>query len=108
MFKKHKIEVIPYKDFMSRPATSIQRKTPLHSNIYSFFPSITITSFFPIGDPAFAFFLVSGGLIAVVALSETALASSGLSSVSSVLSSLFRFVLPVVGYGLIFWFLFQI
>lgn len=108
MFTNHKIGVIPFKEFMSRPATLTQKKTPLQSNIYSLFQPISITSFFPLGDQAFAIFLFGGAVIAGIALTEIALATNGMTAVSSAITSLVKFVLPILGYGLIFWFLFQI
>lgn len=82
---------------MNRPAILPQKKTPIQSNIYSLFPPITITPFFPVGDPVFALFLLGGALIAGIALSETAFASNGMTAVSSAISSLVRFALPIVG-----------
>ncbi|MGE8079237.1 hypothetical protein [Peribacillus loiseleuriae] len=108
MIGKRKIEVIPFKDFMRRPATLIQNRTPLQTNIYSFFPPITISSFIPVGDPAFALFLIGGSLITVIALSEYLFASGGLSGLAGTIAGIMKLILPIAGYGLIFWFLFQI
>jgi hypothetical protein len=103
MFYKNKIEVIPFEDFMSRPAASIQKKTPLQTNIYSFLPTITIKGMFPLGDPAFALFLIGSCVVVGIALSEPVFASGGFTEVSSGISSFLKVLLPVVGYGLIFW-----
>jgi hypothetical protein len=103
MFYKNKIEVILFKDFMSRPAASIQKKTPLQTNIYSFLPTITIKGMFPLGDPAFALFLIGSCVVVGIALSESVFASSGFTEVSCGISSFLKVLLPVVGYGLIFW-----
>jgi len=103
MFLKNKIEVIPFEDFMSPPAASIQKKTPLQSSIYSFLPPITIKSLLPVADPMFALFLIGCSVVVVFALSESLFASSGFTEISVGLSSFLKIALPLVGYGLIFW-----
>jgi hypothetical protein len=103
VFTTKQKEVIPFKDFMSRPAASIQKKTPLQTNIYSFLPAITIKGMFPLGDPAFTLFLIGSCVVVGIALSESLFASSGFTEVSSGISSFLKILLPVAGYGLIFW-----
>jgi hypothetical protein len=106
MFAKNKIEVIPFKDFMcGRPATPIQKKTPLLP-VYSFLPPFTIKSLLPIGlDPTFTIFILASGIIVLLAVCEYALAEFGFTEISDVLGTVFKFAFPVAGYGTILWFL---
>jgi hypothetical protein len=105
MVFSNKKEVIPFKDFMSPPAASIRKKIPLQT-VYSFLPPFTIKSFLPVGiDPMFTIFLVAGGVVVLVAVSEYLLAEAGFTEISGFMTGLFKFLLPVVGYGSILWFL---
>jgi hypothetical protein len=104
MFNKNKIEVIPFREFVSRPATCTQKKAPLMP-VYSFLPPFTIKSLLPIGDPAFALFLIAGGVVVFLAFSEYMLAEFGFTEISDVFGSVSKFLLPVAGYGTILWFL---
>lgn len=102
----NKKEVFTVSEFLAcQPNKPSHSKNPLKTSIYSFFPPITISSFFPVFDPAFGLFVIGGGLIAVVALAEYAFASYGKTEISSFISGVFKFVFPVLGYGLVFWFL---
>src|SRR5437763_3054122 len=103
MLLKNKIEVIPFKDFMSPPAASIRKKTPLQSSIYSFLPPITIKSLLPLTDPMFALFLIGSSIVVLIAISEDLFASTGFTAVSAGISSFLNIALPLVGYGLSFW-----
>lgn len=105
MIFQNKIEVIPFKDFMSRPAAIIQKKTPLQTNIFSFIPAITVKGLLPFSDMGFTLFLVASSAVVVIALSETLFAHSGFIEVSAGVSSVLKFALPVAGYGAIFWLL---
>ncbi len=89
------------------PAAQIPKVKPHTTNLFSIFPPITLKSFLPVQDP-FTLFLIGGGLILAIALSETLFASSGYSEVAGTISGIFKFVLPVFCYGLIFWFLLSI
>jgi hypothetical protein len=106
MFQTNKIEVIPFKDFMcGRPATPIQKKTPLLP-VYSFLPPFTIKSLLPVGiDPTFTIFVIAGASVAVLALFEYMLAEFGFTEISDIMGTTFKFAFPVVGYGTILWFL---
>jgi hypothetical protein len=88
-----------------RPATPIQKKTPLMP-VYSFLPPFTIKSLLPVGiDPTFTIFLIASSTIVVLAFAEYALAEFGFTEISDFMGTVFKFILPVVGYGTIFWFL---
>jgi hypothetical protein len=102
-----KKEVISFRDFMSRPATTIQKKTPLRNNIYSFFPPITIGSFFPVHDLEFSLFLLSGGVIVIIAIMDRFLTGTDASSAGILLSNIARVAFPVVGFGSVLWLLTQ-
>jgi hypothetical protein len=105
MFNKKK-EVIPFREFLSRPAYDTQKKKPLPIQLYSFLPPFSIKSMLPIGvDPAFTLFLIAGGTIVILALSEYMLAEFGFTEISDVMGTVFKLALPVIGYGTIFWFL---
>jgi hypothetical protein len=106
LLNSKKIEVIPFKDFMcGRPATPIQKKTPLLP-VYSFLPPFTIKSLLPIGlDPTFTIFIFATGTIVLFAICEYALAEFGFTEISDVLGTVFKFTFPVAGYGTILWFL---
>jgi hypothetical protein len=104
MFNKNKIEVIPFREFVSLPAKRTQKKAPLMP-VYSFLPPFTIKSLLPIGDPAFALFLIAGGVVVVLAFSEYMLAEFGFTEISDVFGTVSKFLLPVAGYGTILWFL---
>ncbi|WP_409297780.1 hypothetical protein V1498_06925 [Peribacillus sp. SCS-26] len=101
MFAK-KIEVIPFKDFMSPPAPST-RKTPLPTKVYSIFPAFTIKSLFPMGDPTFTLFLVAAGAITGIALTEKFLEAFDLDDVASVISTTSKFLIPTAGLCGIVW-----
>jgi hypothetical protein len=104
MFTKNKIEVISFREFVSLPAKRNQKKAPL-MQVYSFLPPFTIKSLLPIGDPAFALFLIAGGVVVVLAFSEYMLAEFGFTEISDVFGTVSKFLLPVAGYGTILWFL---
>ncbi len=108
MIIKQKIEVISFRDFMSGPAAQILKKTPLETSIYSFLPPITLKSFFPVHDPLFALFLASASLIAAIAFLEKIIAIHGFSEVTETISNIMKVILPIIGYVLIFWFLFTL
>lgn len=105
MFHKNKIEVIPFREFVSLPPTPIQKRTPLLP-LYSFLPPFSIKSLLPVGlDPTFTIFVMAGSAVVLVALTEYFLAEFGFTGIARVLSSVFNVMLPVVGFGTIFWFL---
>ncbi|MFP3886597.1 hypothetical protein U8V97_14190 [Priestia filamentosa] len=106
MFNKNKKEVILFKDFMSRPAASIQKEIPLQTNIYSFSPVITLGDFFPLHEPAFALFFISASLIAAIAFCEKILAVNGFTDISGYIARITSVLLPIVSYGALFWFIF--
>jgi hypothetical protein len=103
MFTKNKKEVIPFKEFMSLPAKRIHQETPLNTSIYSFFPPITIKSFFPVHDLGFSLFLIGGAVILAVALADRFLMSTDTSEIGMYLSSFVKVAFPVVGFGSILW-----
>lgn len=103
MFTANKKEVIPFREFMSRPALQ-PKETPLKLNIYSFIPTITLKGLLPLSDMGFTIFLIGGCAVVVFALSETLFAHTGYTEVSTGVSSFLKVVLPALGYGLIFWF----
>ncbi|MEK5390233.1 hypothetical protein NSQ59_07590 [Margalitia sp. FSL K6-0131] len=103
-----KIEVIPFNEFMSRPAHPIERNLPLQTSIYSFFPPITLKAFFPLHDPTFVLFTLACGTVVVIALTEKILAINGLTGIAGNISSFLKFAFPIGSFGLIFWFLFHI
>lgn len=101
-----KKEVFTVSEFLAcQPIKPAQCKQPLNTSIYSFFPPITISAFFPVLDPTFSLFLIGGVFIAIVALIEFILASFGKTGISSFISGVAKFIFPALGYGLIFWFL---
>lgn len=102
MFIKKK-EVIPFKDFMSPPAAIIPKRKPLPTSLYSFFPPITIKSFFPIHDFGFSLFLTTGGIVLVLALADRFFTSTETSEVGMYLSSFAKVAFPVVGFGSVLW-----
>jgi hypothetical protein len=104
-YPKNKIEVISFREFVSRPATYTQKKAPLPLSICSFLPPFTIKSLLPVGDPAFALFLIAGGVIVILAFSEYMLAEFGFTEISDVFGMVSKFLIPVAGYGTILWFL---
>jgi hypothetical protein len=105
LLNKKKIEVISFRDFMSRPAASIQKKAPLIP-VYSFLPPFTIKSLLPVGlDPTFTIFVIAGSTVVIFALFEYMLAEFGFTEISDVLGTVFKFAFPVAGYGTILWFL---
>ncbi|PKR82442.1 hypothetical protein [Heyndrickxia camelliae] len=108
MFSNNKIEVISFKDFMSRPAHPIERNTPLQTSIYSFFPPITLKALFPLHDPTFSLFILACGTVIVFAITEKIFAVNGLNGIASSISSFLKFAFPIGSFGIIFWFLFHI
>lgn len=105
MIFSNRKEVLSLKEFMSRAATSIPKKRPLRP-VYSFLPPIAIKSLFPIGiDPTFTLFIVGCSFLVVVAISETLLAKYGYTEISNIISSTFKFTLPALGFGTIFYFI---
>jgi hypothetical protein len=108
MLSTKKKEVIPFKVFMSSPATRTFKGIPLTSSIYSFLPPMTLMDFIPIHDPAYGLFLLGSGLIIGIALLEKIISGSGATELSAILSTLARFAFPGVGFGVLFWFLLQL
>ncbi|MBP1944653.1 hypothetical protein [Cytobacillus luteolus] len=106
MFNKNKIEVIPFNEFMSRPAYRIPKKIPLTNSIFSFLPPITLKGLFPLHEPAFALFVLGGGLIVATAFVEYLLAENDSGYIASIISSAASVLFPIVAYGAVFWFIF--
>jgi hypothetical protein len=109
MFRKNKIEAIPFKEFMANERAV--KEMPHTNNIYvysAFFPTITPKSFFPIHDTDFLLFLVGAGAIVGSAFLQHITARVGSSLIADVLSSISAFVFPVIVYGAIFWFFFTL
>lgn len=107
MILGRKKEVFTVSEFLAcQPNKPDQSKQPLKTSIYSFFPPITISSFFPVFDPAFGLFVIGGVVIATIALSEFLTASFGKTDASAFITGIAKFAFPVIGYGLVFWFLF--
>jgi hypothetical protein len=107
MFRKNKIEAIPFRKFMANEHTV--RETPRTNSIYAFsafFPAITPKSFFPIHDVGFALFLIGAGTIALSAFVERSLARGGLPVAAHVVAEFGRFVFPIVTYGAVLWLFF--
>jgi hypothetical protein len=105
MLRTKKIEVIPFREFVSLPAKRTQKKAPLLP-VYSFLPPFTIKSLLPIGlDPTFTIFIIAGTSVVVLALFEYTLAEFGFTEISDIMGTIFKFAFPVVGYGTILWFL---
>ncbi|MDP4085775.1 MAG: hypothetical protein Q8934_14310 [Bacillota bacterium] len=103
MFFQNKIEVIPFKEFMSPPAPTKKEIIPLTTSVFSFLPTFTLKGFFPIHDVGFCLFLVGSAAVAGMALSEKLFAHGGFIEVSEGVGNFLKIVLPVVGYGLIIW-----
>lgn len=103
-----KKETFTVKEFLTgQPKVPTHSKKSLVKSIYSFFPPITISSFFPVAEPSFALFLVGGAVITLVALTEYGTASQGFQDISIFISGITKILFPLVGYGVIFWFLFR-
>ena len=102
-----KKEVLTLSEFLApQPSKPTQSKKPLNTSIYSFFPPITISSFFPVlSDPTFGLFVIGCGLITIVGFAEYVLALSGNSEISAYIAGISKVVFPIIGYGLLFWFL---
>jgi len=107
MFCKSKIETIPFRKFMAR--NHVQKETPHTKNIYrhaGYFPVITPHNLFPFHDPGFLVFAAGVGLIVGSAFLERLFARSGSLVVAETISDVSRFLFPLIGYGVLFWFLF--
>lgn len=103
MLFSNKIEVISFKEFMSPPAPTKKEIIPLTTSIFSFLPTFTMKGFFPIHDLGFSLFLFGSCAVAAFAFSETLFAHGGFIEVSEGFSNFLKVILPLVGYGLIFW-----
>jgi hypothetical protein len=109
MFCKNKTEAVPFRKFMANEHTA--REMPRNKSIYAFsafFPAITPKSFFPIHDTDFLLFLVGAGVIVGSAFLQHITARIGSTIIADVLSSISRFMFPIVVYGAIFWFFFTL
>lgn len=102
-----KREVIPFKEFLRPPAAIIPNRRPL-TPIYSFFPPITIKSFFPIHDGGFSLFLLAGSVVVIIALADRFLMSTDCSAFGMYVSAFAKVAFPVVGFGAGLWLLTQL
>jgi hypothetical protein len=102
MFTKKK-EVIPFKEFLSPAAAIIPKQRHLPAHVYSFFPPITLKSFFPIHDGGFSLFLLAGGIILIIALADRFLMNTETSEIGIYISSFAKVAFPVVGFGSVLW-----
>ncbi|MED4534853.1 hypothetical protein [Metabacillus fastidiosus] len=111
MFNKNKIEVIPFKDFMSRPAACIQKEIPLQTNIYGFLPGMSLERFFDMSPQVSGLYAVVLGVGAFAMLShliEVTTAKNGFNNVAYVIETVTRFILPMGTFGFMIWVLFKI
>lgn len=100
MISVKKKETLSLKEFMSRPATLIQKKKSPLRPVYSFFPTISIKSMFPFGtDPIFTVFIIGCSLLLVIVVSETLLAKNGFTEIASFISTTLKYTLPVIVFG---------
>jgi hypothetical protein len=104
MFLQNKKEVISFRDFMSRPAATIQKKIPHKNYMFSFMPAFGLKDLFPFQDLDFTLFFIGSCAVLAIALSEKLFAHSGYTEFSEGLSSFLKVILPIVGYGSILWF----
>jgi hypothetical protein len=106
MLRKNKTETIPFRDFMA--ANHTEKKLSPDINIYSLFPIVTPELLFPIHEPDFAIFVIGGGLVLVSVFFEKLLFRTGMTIAAETIGSTMKIILPIVGYGAIFWFLFSL
>lgn len=109
MFRKNKIEAIPFRKFMANEHTV--RETPRTNSIYAFsafFPAITPTSFFPVHDTDFLLFLIGAGVIVGSAFFERMAAKVGSTAIADTISSISGFAFPFIVYSAVFWFFFSL
>ena len=102
MLFQQKIEVIPFKEFMSRPAYRIPKKIPLTNSIYSFLPPITVKGLFPLHEPAFALFVLGGCLNVATAFVEYLLAENDSGYLAAIISNVASVLFPIIAYGVVF------
>jgi hypothetical protein len=110
MLRKNKTRTIPFREFMAGNH-HVRKEASRTNSIYamsSIFPTITPGSFFPVHDTGFALFLIGVGAIACSAFFQHFTAKSGSTQLSDTISAISRFVFPVVVYGAIFWFFFNL
>jgi hypothetical protein len=109
MFKKNKIEAIPFREFMANEHK--RKETPHTKSIYAFsgfFPTITPTSFFPVYDTDFLLFLVGAGAIIASSFFEQMAAQLGLTNVAGTIKTISSFAFPVMVYGAVLWLFFSL
>jgi hypothetical protein len=102
MFNKNKIETISLNEFLQPQRC---KEMPRTIKIYSFLPTITAGSFFPIHDPSFVLFIAGSALVTIIALVESSFIRTEMAFISETIENVLHVILPFVGYGLIGWFL---
>lgn len=103
MFRQFRIESIDFKTFM---AGNHRKPRRFHSNAYSFFPSITMTSFLsPDIAGLYAVVLGAGAIVMLSHGLESYAAHSGHVRLATAIETVTRLAFPVVGFGFILFFL---
>lgn len=111
VFTKNKIEVIPFREFMSPPAETIPKVKPHTPILYSLVPGMTVERFFDMSPQvatAYALVLGVGGIAILSHLIETSIAKSGLEHVSYIIEKITSLALPIGTYAFMFWVLYKI
>ncbi|MFK9120727.1 hypothetical protein ACJEBK_28415 [Peribacillus frigoritolerans] len=104
MFRKQQIEVIDFKTFMA--GTYQKPKRLINTSIYSFMPSITVSSF--LSPDVAGIYAVVLGVFAVGMLShflEVTAASSGREELAWAIETVTRLGFTIGGFSSIAWFL---
>ncbi|MES9738348.1 hypothetical protein ABWK46_13600 [Peribacillus frigoritolerans] len=104
MFRKQHLEVIDFKTFMA--GTYRKPKRLIKTSVYSFLPSITVSSF--LSPDVAGIYAVVLGVFALGMLShclEVYAASSGRESLAEAIETVTRLAFSIGGFSFIGWFL---
>ncbi|MDW7616990.1 hypothetical protein SC499_20290 [Peribacillus simplex] len=109
MFRKQQIEVIDFKTFMA--GNYRKPKRLINTSVYSFMPSITISSFFSM-SPGFATLygvVIGVGLLGILShCLEVTAANAGHEELAMAIETVTRLAFSIGGFSFIGWFLLSI